>query len=80
MFALPISMPRFKRIIFYQNSPKIKVFLQKMQNFRALGAPPTDPRASGVWGLRPKPPISSSSLRISRYAPATYSIYISAYT
>ena len=21
-----------------------------MQNFRALGAPPLDPRASGVWG------------------------------
>ena len=29
MFALPISKPRFKRIIFYQNRPKIKSFLQK---------------------------------------------------
>ena len=29
----------------------MKLFLQKMQNFRALGAPPPDPRASGGWGL-----------------------------
>ena len=27
-----------------------------MQNFRALGAPPPDPRASGGWGLCPQPP------------------------
>ena len=51
MFALPISKPRFKSIIFNQNSPKMKLFLQKMQNFRALGAPPPDPRASSGWGL-----------------------------
>ena len=25
-----------------------------MQNFRALGAPSPDPRASGVWSLRPQ--------------------------
>ena len=43
-FALPISMPRFKSIIFYQYSPKIKLFLKKMQNFQALGAPPPDPQ------------------------------------
>ena len=42
--ALPIFIPPFKSIIFYQNSSKIKLFLQKkMQNFRALGAPPPDP-------------------------------------
>ena len=29
-----------------------------MQNFRALGAPPPDPRASGGWGLVPRPPAS----------------------
>ena len=28
-----------------------------MQNFRALGAPPPDPRASGGWGLCPQAPI-----------------------
>ena len=27
-----------------------------MQNFRALGAPPPDPRASGGWGLCPQTP------------------------
>ena len=49
-------MPRFESIIFYQNSPKIKLFLKKMQNFQALGALPPDPRASGGWGLRPQTP------------------------
>ena len=27
-----------------------------MQNFRALGAPPPDPRTSGGWGLCPQTP------------------------
>ena len=27
-----------------------------MQNFRALGAPPPDPRASGGWGFCPQTP------------------------
>ena len=27
-----------------------------MQNFRALGAPPPDPRTSGCWGLCPQTP------------------------
>ena len=44
MFARPNSKPPFKSIIFYQNSPKIKIFLQEMQNFRTLGAPPPDPQ------------------------------------
>ena len=57
MFALPISKPRFKSINFNQNSPKMKLFLQKMQNFRALGAPPPDPPAAGGYAL--KPPASS---------------------
>ena len=64
-------MPRFKSIIFfYQISPKIKLFLQKNANFRALEAPPPDPvppaarsfaprpPASSGWGLRPQTPIS----------------------
>ena len=29
-----------------------------MQNFRVLGAPLPDPRASGGWGFAPKPPAS----------------------
>ena len=51
MFALPISKPRFKSIIFYQNSRKIRLFLQKMHNFRALGTLPPNPslRQLGAW-------------------------------
>ena len=52
-----------------------------MQNFRALGAPPPDPRASSGWGLCPQTPSlrrrlggpdpqNSPPLRISGYAPA----------
>ena len=40
----------------------MKLFLQKMQNFRALGAPPPDPRASGDWGLCPQTPIGLRQL------------------
>ena len=36
-----------------------------MQNFRALGAPPPDPRASGGWGLCPQTP----SLRLLEVSP-----------
>ena len=39
-------MARFKSIIFYQYSPKIKLCLKKIQNFQALGAPPPDPQNS----------------------------------
>ena len=40
-------MPRFNSIKFYQNRPKIKlVFVKNRQKFRALGAPPPDPRKS----------------------------------
>ena len=53
-----------------------------MQNFRAQGAPPPDPRASGGWGLCPQTPSlrrlglrpqalkTAPPLRISGYAPA----------
>ena len=41
-----------------------------MQNFRALGAPPPDPRASGAWELRPRTPETAPlPLRISGDAP-----------
>ena len=33
-----------KALFFYQNSPKIKLFLQKKKNFQALGTPPPDPQ------------------------------------
>ena len=76
MFALPISKPRFKNIIFNQNIPKIKLFLQKMQNFRALEAKPPDPRASGGWGLCPQTPKTAPPLRISGYAPGSHKGYV----
>ena len=54
---------------------------KKMQNFRSLGSPPPDPRASrgfaprpplasGGWELRSETPKLSPPLRISGYAPA----------
>ena len=43
--ALPISTPRFKRIIFIALALNC-YFCKKMQNFRALGAPPPDPKNS----------------------------------
>ena len=56
-------MPRFKSIIFYQNSPKIKLFLKKMQSFQALGTPLPDPHASGGWGLCPQTPNNGAPSR-----------------
>ena len=53
-------MPRFNTINFYQNKPKIKLFLpKKMQNFRALAAPPPHLRNNTTAPL----------LQISGYAP-----------
>ena len=56
MFALPISMLRFKSIIFYQNSPRIKLLLQKNAKFFSAGG--SAPRHSCLWQLgtlRPDP-------------------------
>ena len=65
-------MPRFKSIIFYQNSSKIKLFLQKNAKFssaggfaprppylRRLGALPTDPQPPEAGGFTPRPPLAS---------------------
>ena len=80
MFALPISLPCFKVLFFYQNSPKIKLFLQKNakflnawappQCFRQLGASPPDPHYSlSAGGFRPQNLPTAPSLRISGYVP-----------
>ena len=61
MYTLPISTPRFKSIIFYQNIPKIKIFLQKIANFSSAG------------GSASRPPNTASPLRIPGYAPASRS-------
>ena len=77
-------MPRstVKALFLIKIALKLGSFCKKMQNFRALEAPPPDPRASGSWGLRPLPPLASGdwgthpqtpktdpTLRISGYAP-----------
>ena len=60
-----------------------------MQNFRALGASPPDPRTSSILELCPQTPIglrrldvpplpnTAPQLRISGYAPAQYSSAVS---
>ena len=67
MLALPISKSRFKALSFYQNSVKIKLFLQKNAKFLSAGAPPPDSQIS------PPPP-----LRISGYAPANTALQTTA--
>ena len=56
MFALPISKPRFKSIIFNQNSPKIKLFLQKNAKFSSAWGLPSNPQPPAAGGFAPRPP------------------------
>ena len=51
---------------------KLSYCCKKMQNFRALGALPPKPRASGGWKLHSK--TSPPPLRISGYAPCLRSM------
>ena len=61
-----------KVLFFTKIALKWSYFCKKMQNFRALGAPPPDLRASGgSCGLRPQTPKIAPSLRISGYAPGS---------
>ena len=53
MFALLISMLRFKSIIFYQTNPKIKLFLQKNAKFSSAGG--STPRPPRNMRLPPEP-------------------------
>ena len=47
-----------KALIFNQNSPKMKLLLQKMQNFRALGALHPNPQSPAAGGSAPAPQIA----------------------
>ena len=58
-FALPISMPRFESIIFYQNSTKIKLFLEKNAKFSSAG------------GSAPRPPHTAPHSEFLPTHPAT---------
>ena len=81
--TLPISMLRFKTLLSIKIALKLSYFCKKkLQNFRALGTPPTDPRDSGgrglcpqtsslrKLGLRPQTPKLAPPFRVSGYAPA----------
>ena len=56
MLALPISMPRYKSIIFMKIVLNLGYFFKKMQNFQALGAPSPGPvpLSSGDFAPRPR--------------------------
>ena len=57
MFAIPISMQRFKSIIFYQNIPKLSYFCKKKSKvFCVLRAPPPNPVPPAAGGFAPRPP------------------------
>ena len=66
-------MPRFKSIIFYQYSPKIKLFLKKKcKIFKRWGLRPQTPVPPAAGGFAPRPPKQLPQLRISSYEPATF--------
>ena len=65
-------MPCFESIIFYQYSPKTKLFFKKNAKFSSAGgSAPRPPIASGGWGLCSQTPETDPQLRISGYAPLT---------
>ena len=71
-FALPISMPRFKSIIFYQYNPKIKLFLKKKcKIFKRWGLRPQTPVPPAAGGFAPRPPIASGSWGLCPQTPKT---------
>ena len=56
MFAQPISKPRFKSIFLNQNSPKMKLFLQKNAKFSSDGGSAPRPPCLRRLGLCPQTP------------------------
>ena len=82
-------MPRFKSIIFYQNSPKIVIFEKKAKISRAsssvhrtlclrrLGALHPEPQiVSRGLGIRTQSLKHSPPLRISEYTPGNFVLFI----
>ena len=70
-------MPRFKSIIFYQYSPKIKLFLKKKcKIFKRWGLRPQTPVPPAAGGFAPRPPKQPPQLRISAYVlPTLCTVY-----
>ena len=59
-----------KALFFIKIALKLSYVCKKMQNFRALGAPPPYPLPPAAGGFAPRPPKPAPPLRISGYAPA----------
>ena len=71
-FALPISMPRFESIIFYQNSTKIKLFLKKNAKFSSAGgSAPRSPCLRRLGAPPPRPPHTAPHSEFLPTHPAT---------
>ena len=63
MLALPISKPRFRSIIFYQNSLKIKSFEQKNAKFSIAGlSAPRPPCLRRLGAFPPSPQLSAAGV------------------
>ena len=54
---------------FYQNNLKIKLFLQKKENFRALRAPPPDPKLAPL-------PLQISGYAFANFWPRNHKTYV----
>ena len=65
MFALPISIPRYKSIFFYLNSPKIKLFLQKNAKLSSAGGSDPKPQCLRRLVALPQTLKTAPSLQIS---------------
>ena len=50
-----------KALFFIKIALKLSYICKKMQNLRAMGAMPPDPRTSGGWRLRPQAPKTAAS-------------------
>ena len=48
-----------KALLFIKIALKLSSFCKKMQNFRALEAPPPDPQPPAAGGFAPKSPLAS---------------------
>ena len=55
MFALPISKPLLKALIFIKISLKLCYFCNKTHNFVCARAPPLNPKISALRALPPSP-------------------------
>ena len=69
-------MPRFKSIIFYQNSPKIKLFLKKNAKFLSAGNFAPRPPCLRRLGALPPDPHTQPPLRISAYVPGNFVLFV----